>query len=125
MFKLVCISFFRGLMKQISRLAVATISIGFLALTLPGFVRAQSDAEKLYQSHCVLCHAADGSGSSPSGKALKAEDLRSDVVQKKSDTELTAAITLGKGKMPAFGKKLKPDQITQLVAYIRALPKNK
>lgn len=112
-------------MRQISRWGVATISISFLALTLPCLVRAQSEAEKLYQSHCALCHAADGSGSSPSGKALKAEDLRSDVVQKKSDAELTAAITLGKGKMPAFSKKLKPDQITQLVAYIRALPKNK
>jgi mono/diheme cytochrome c family protein len=54
---------------------------------------------------------------------LKAQDLRSDVVQKKSDAELTAAITLGKGKMPAFGKKLKPDDIAKLVAFIRALPK--
>jgi mono/diheme cytochrome c family protein len=44
-------------------------------------------------------------------------------VQKKSDAELAASITNGKGKMPAFGKKLKADNITQLVAYIRALPK--
>jgi cytochrome c6 len=110
-------------MRQISRLAVATTSIVFLTLTLPGFVRAQNDAEKLYKTHCVLCHAPDGSGSSPSGKALKAQDLRSELIQKKTDAELTASITNGKGKMPAFGKKLKPDQIAQLVAYIRALPK--
>jgi mono/diheme cytochrome c family protein len=49
--------------------------------------------------------------------------LRSDAVQKKSDAELTTSITQGKGKMPAFAKKLKPDDIAQLVAYIRALPK--
>jgi cytochrome c6 len=110
-------------MRQISRLAVAAISIGFLTLTLPGFVRAQNDAEKLYKTHCVLCHAPDGSGSSPSGKALKALDLRSELIQKKTDAELAALIANGKGKMPAFGKKLKPDQIAQLVAYIRALPK--
>jgi len=86
-------------------------------------MRAQNDAEKTYKTNCVLCHAPDGSGSSPSGKALKAQDLRSELIQKKTDTELAAVITSGKGKMPAFGKKLKPDQITQLVAYIRALPK--
>lgn len=112
-------------MRQNSRLVAATISIAFLTLTLPRFVRAQNDAEKLYKIHCVLCHAPDGSGSSPTGKALKAEDLRSELIQKKTDAQLAAAITNGKGKMPAFGKKLKPDQIAQLVAYIRALPKNK
>jgi cytochrome c6 len=112
-------------MRRNSRLVAATISIAFLTLTLPRFVRAQNDAEKLYNIHCVLCHAPDGSGSSPTGKALKAEDLRSELIQKKTDAQLAAAITNGKGKMPAFGKKLKPDQIAQLVAYIRALPKNK
>ena len=72
---------------------------------------------------CDADDAPDGSGSFPSGKALKAQDLRSELIQKKTDDELAAAITNGKGKMPAFGKKLKPDQIAQLVAYIRALPK--
>jgi mono/diheme cytochrome c family protein len=110
-------------MRLISRVVAASVSIGFLTLTLTGVVRAQNDAEKIYKTNCVLCHAPDGSGSSPSGKALKAEDLRSELIQKKTDAELAAAITNGKGKMPAFGKKLKPDQIAQLVAYIRALPK--
>jgi cytochrome c6 len=110
-------------MRVSSRLLAAAISIGFATLTLTSFSRAQNDAEKIYKTNCVLCHAADGSGSSPSGKALKAQDLRSDAVQKKSDAELTASITNGKGKMPTFGKKLKPDDIAQLVAYIRALPK--
>ena len=110
-------------MRVSSRLLAAAVSLGFATLTLAGSVRAQNDAEKTYKTNCVLCHAVDGSGSSPSGKALKAQDLRSDAVQKKSDAELTASITNGKGKMPAFGKKLKPDDIAQLVAYIRALPK--
>jgi cytochrome c6 len=110
-------------MRVSSRLLAAAISIGVVTLTLTSVVQAQNDAGKTYKTNCVLCHAADGSGSSPSGKALKAQDLRSDAVQKKSDAELTASITNGKGKMPAFGKKLKSDDIAQLVAYIRALPK--
>ena len=74
-------------------------------------------------TNCVLCHAADGSGSSPSGKALKAKDLGSAEVQKNTDEQLTETITAGKGKMPAFGKKLKPEDIKQLVAYVRSLTK--
>jgi mono/diheme cytochrome c family protein len=110
-------------MRQGSRLVAATLTIGFAAIALPCLMRAQNDAEKTYKTNCVLCHAPDGSGSSPSGKALKAQDLRAELIQKKTDDELVAAITNGKGKMPAFGKKLKPDQIAQLVAYIRLLPK--
>ena len=110
-------------MAQASRLVGATLTIGLVAITSPGLMRAQNDAEKTYKTNCVLCHAPDGSGSSASGKALKAQDLRSEAVQKKSDAELTASITNGKGKMPAFAKKLKADDITQLVAYIRTLPK--
>jgi cytochrome c6 len=105
------------------------LSIGTLmciaTLGIPSSLRAQNDAEKIYKTNCVLCHAADGSGNSPSGKSLGAQDLRSEVVQKKTDAELAEVITQGKGKMPAFGKKLKPEDISKLVAYIRALPKGK
>jgi mono/diheme cytochrome c family protein len=46
-------------------------------------------------------------------------------VQKKTDAELSEIIRQGKGKMPAFGKKLRSEDISKLVAYIRALPKSK
>jgi cytochrome c6 len=110
-------------MHRAVRTILPVIWLSSTALVWPSGARAQNHAEKIYKTNCVLCHAPDSSGSTPTGKALKAQDLRSEVVQKKSDTELTAAITNGKGKMPAFGKKLKPDDIAQLVAFIRALPK--
>jgi mono/diheme cytochrome c family protein len=34
-------------------------------------------------------------------------------------------ITKGKGKMPAFGAKIKPDEVAKLVAYLRDLAKKK
>ncbi|HME11627.1 MAG TPA: cytochrome c [Candidatus Acidoferrum sp.] len=95
----------------------------FASLAIPSALLAQSDAEKTFKANCVLCHAADGSGSSPTGKALKAKDLRSDEVQKTSDADLITVITNGKGKMPAFGKKLKPEDIQALVVYVRGLAK--
>jgi cytochrome c6 len=107
------------------RIAITGIASFFAALALPSRLKAEGDTAKVYKTNCVLCHAADGSGSSPSGKALKAKDLRSPEVQAKNDTELTEIITKGKGKMPAFGRKLSADAIKSLVAYIRELPKKK
>jgi mono/diheme cytochrome c family protein len=107
------------------RVAATGIAIFFAALALPSRVRAEGDTAKVYKTNCVLCHAADGSGSSPSGKTLKAKDLRAPEVQGKSDAELTDVITKGMGKMPAFGKKLPADAIKSLVAYIRELPKQR
>jgi mono/diheme cytochrome c family protein len=113
-------------MRQIYlAIAAAGIAVCFAALVLPTSLRAEGDTAKVYKTNCVLCHAADGSGSSSSGKALKAKDLKSPEVQGKSDAELTDVITKGMGKMPAFGKKLSEDAIKSLVAYIRELPKQK
>lgn len=94
----------------------------FTALVCPT-VLAADDAASLFKSKCALCHAEDGSGNSPTGRAMKAKDLRSEETQKKSDAELTQVITQGRNKMPPFGQKLKPEQIQQLVAYIHQLGK--
>ena len=94
-------------------------------MAVPTATQAQSDAAKLYKTNCALCHSADGSGDSPSGKALHAKDLRSEEVQKQSDEGLSEVITKGKGKMPAFRAKIKPDDVKKLVAYLRELPRQK
>ncbi len=92
-------------------------------LALSSGLQAQSDPAKFFKTNCTLCHAEDGSGSSPTGKAMKAKDLRSSEVQSQTDAELAEVITKGRGKMPPFGAKIKPDDVTKLVAYIRSLAK--
>lgn len=104
----------------VSRLTLAGMA---LSLILPTLAQAQDDAAKVYKTNCVMCHSANGSGDTAPGKALKAKDLRSAEVQKQTDAALTEVITKGKGKMPAFGAKIKPDDVTKLVAYLRALAK--
>jgi mono/diheme cytochrome c family protein len=94
-------------------------------LALSSVVQAQSDPAKIFKTNCTLCHGADGSGDNPTGKAFHAKDLRSAEVQKQTDAELAEVITKGRGKMPAFGAKIKPDDVTKLVAYLRALPNQK
>src|SRR6202795_3627811 len=94
-------------------------------LGVPSAMQAQSNADKIYKTNCSLCHSADGSGDSPTGKAMHAKDLRSNEIQKESDAALSEVITKGRGKMPAFGAKIKPDDVTKLVAYIRTLAAEK
>ena len=86
--------------------------------------RAQGEgAAPLFKTKCAACHGPDGKGETAIGKTNKIRDLGSADVQKQSDADLTALITDGKGKMPAYGKSLKPEQVKDLVAYIRSLAK--
>lgn len=78
------------------------------------------DTEALYKSKCQICHGADGKGSA-AGQKLGAKDFHSPEVQKQSDTELFEVTKQGKGKMPAYDKKLTDEQIKALIKYIRSL----
>jgi mono/diheme cytochrome c family protein len=109
--------------RQLTRTALAGVFVFIGALGFPPGLRAQSDAAKVFKANCTLCHGEDGSANTPTGKALKARDLRSDDVQKQTDAELAAVISKGRGKMPAFATKFSPDTINGLVAYIRQLAK--
>lgn len=94
----------------------------FLASAFLLSTHAKADAaaaEATYKAKCAGCHGADGKGKD----ALKTQDFASSAVQGMSDVELTAVITDGKGKMPGYAKSLKPDQIKDLVAYIRSFGK--
>ncbi|MEK6374899.1 MAG: cytochrome c [Acidobacteriota bacterium] len=91
-------------------------------LILPALAaRADDPGAALYKAKCASCHGADGGGNTPVGKSLKLRDLSLSDVQKLSDAELTKIIADGKGKMPAYAKKLTADQIKALVETIRAM----
>jgi mono/diheme cytochrome c family protein len=95
------------------------------ALTTLGVVsiplRADSAAaEATHKGKCAMCHGPDGKGETPTGKAMKVKDFGSEDVQKMSDADLSGVISGGKGKMPAY-KTLTPDQVKDLVAYVRGL----
>lgn len=78
------------------------------------------DAEALYKSKCQVCHGADGKGSA-AGQKLGVKDFHAPDVAKQSDDDLFGVTKQGKGKMPAYDKKLTDDQIKQLIKYIRSL----
>jgi cytochrome c6 len=77
----------------------------------------------LYKQKCATCHGADGKADTPAGKNMKVLSFADPEVAKMSDDDLAAAIEKGKGKMPAYGKSMKPDEIKAMVAYVRSLAK--
>lgn len=105
------------------RCVIAVSMLCSLAAT--GVAQTQGDAAKIFKANCALCHGVDGSGNTGVGKSLHAPDLRSPETQKQSDAALTEVITNGHDKMPAFGAKLKPEDVTKLVAFIRTLAAKK
>jgi mono/diheme cytochrome c family protein len=101
------------------------LSVVLAVLTMiPASGWAQSAGESTYRMKCTLCHGPDGGGSSL-GRKMKVHDLRSPEVQKMSDADLTYIISNGKNNMPPFKNKLGPEQIPQVLNYLRELGKKK
>lgn len=99
-----------------------------LAAILPCTLLAQSDAKALYDSKCASCHGAGGAGDGAMAKAMKAtvpSFADADFQASRTDEQFVASVTTGKAPMmPGFGSQLKPEQIKDLVAYIRQFGKS-
>ncbi len=93
------------------------------AIMLQAQTKETAESQALFKKDCAMCHGADARGQTPMGKRLNIKDLHSAEVQKQTDAELTTIIRDGKAKMPAFKDKLKPEEIRDLVTYIRELGK--
>jgi cytochrome c6 len=98
--------------------------LAFLLVSLIATAAKADSAEATYKAKCQMCHGPDGKGETPTGKAMKVKDFGGEDVQKMSDADLAATISNGKGKMPAY-KTFTPDQVKELVAYVRSLGKKK
>ncbi|HEX6513664.1 MAG TPA: c-type cytochrome [Chloroflexota bacterium] len=78
-----------------------------------------------YTGLCAECHGAKGDGRGPVGQLgfPPATDLTAEPTREKSDAELRWIIRNGLGftAMPAFADSLPEDDMSSLVAYLRAL----
>jgi cbb3-type cytochrome c oxidase subunit III len=80
------------------------------------------DASALFSSECATCHGKDGKAKTFKAKLNHARNLTDAAWQAEvTDERLYNSIHNGKGKMPAFGKKLSDSQINALDAYVRTL----
>ena len=92
-----------------------------LALSVPNIAMAQASGADIFKGKCAMCHGADGSASTGMGKTMGLKPLSSPEVQNMSDADLTALITNGKGKMPAYKGKLSDADISAVAKYVKTL----
>jgi mono/diheme cytochrome c family protein len=105
------------------------LSIVLVAATWLAGAPALADGKADYAKQCVSCHGADGKGKTKMGEKLTIKDLTDPAVQKEFTDEqaihdisegLKDAKT-GKIRMPPKKDKLTPEQIKEVVAYVRTL----
>jgi cytochrome c6 len=100
---------------------VLAIVLTILGASAIGF--AQGSGADTYKAKCQMCHGADGLGATPAGKSMKAIPFTDPQIVSKSDADLIAATTNGKGKMPAYKGKLTDAEIKGVITYIHTLQK--
>jgi mono/diheme cytochrome c family protein len=76
----------------------------------------------IFAKECQNCHAADGTGGRvklEDGKTLKVPSFRAGHALRHADSDFRRQIMEGGDGMPAFKDKLTPQQIDELIRFVR------
>jgi len=87
-----------------------------------------AQGKKYYGYDCAMCHGAngDGKGDVAIDEKLKIGDFRAPAtLQDKTDGELFYILKNGHDHMPAEPIRLKPDELWNLINYVRSLSNKK
>jgi len=85
-----------------------------------------AEGKRLYGFDCAMCHGKEGDskGDLAESMGLKLRDFRDPAALKDlTDGELFYILAKGRGKMPGEEDRLKPEQIWNVINYIRSLGK--
>lgn len=89
---------------------------------------ASPSGQACYQRLCKSCHGDNGRGNAAKATALKLEpqllDLARPEAAKLTREQRRKVLLEGKGKMPAYGKKLKPEEVEPLLDHVDELVKS-
>jgi mono/diheme cytochrome c family protein len=86
-----------------------------VALAMPMFA---FDGAANFKAKCAGCHGADGSKAMP---AMGVKPINVAGTTGKSVADLTAVVTKGQGKMPAFAGKLTDPEIKEVATFVKGL----
>lgn len=91
-------------------------------LSLAGCARDRS-APGLYRSYCRRCHGPDGEGPKRPVKLYPHLDLRSSPMVLRGDrAAVRQRIAEGHGPMPAYSRRLTPEELERLVDFTLQIP---
>ena len=91
-----------------------TSSPSFTILSFPARPPSAAQGQRIYASDCAQCHGPDGTGAIPAARNFR--DL--DYVRGESPANFYAAVTEGRGEMPAFKDRLSSDERWDAVFYV-------
>ncbi len=77
---------------------------------------AMHDGGSDYATHCARCHGSDGRSQTAKGKKTNATDLTKSRV---ADAKGIRIIANGAGEMPDFKSNMTPDQIRNVMNYVK------
>jgi cytochrome c6 len=105
-------------MKRIISVLLLGVAIFTFAFSSPALaVPTAASGAKLFSANCAQCHAG-GNNLVNKAKTLKKEALEKYGMY--SEDAIITQVTKGKGAMPAFGGRLKADQIQAVADYVLA-----
>jgi mono/diheme cytochrome c family protein len=104
--------------KTVNKTATNSKATPTVASTPDEFAAARASFEK----NCKVCHGANGEGGPvklEDGTKLKVPNLCQGHALHHPDSDFVKQITKGGDGMPAFGEKCKPEEINDLIRFIR------
>jgi cytochrome c6 len=101
-------------MKKMISVLLLAVTIFTFAFSSPAFADAAAGA-KIFSANCASCHAG-GKNLVQANKTLKKDALEKYGMY--SAEAIITQVTKGKNAMPAFGGRLKPNQIEDVAAYV-------
>lgn len=102
-------------MKKIISVLLLSVTIFTVAFSSPALAADAANGAAVFSANCASCHAGGGNIVNRA-KTLKKADLEEYGMY--SAEAIIAQVTKGQGAMPAFGKKLKANQIEDVAAYV-------
>jgi mono/diheme cytochrome c family protein len=93
-----------------------------VALMVAVPVVALADGAADWDKKCASCHGKDGKGKTKMGEKMKAKDYSDAKVQDAMTDEAAVKATtdgVKEVKMPGFKDKMKPEEITAVIAHMR------
>lgn len=102
-------------MKKIISVLLLSVAIFTFAFSSPALAANTANGAALFKANCAQCHVGGGN------LVNRAKTLKKEALEKYnmySAKAIIAQVTHGKGAMPAFGKRLKAEQIENVAAYV-------
>lgn len=104
-------------MKKLISLVLLMVAMIFFSFNTPAWAGDAAAGKAVFTANCNQCHLGGKNLVNPA-KTLSQADLTKYGMF--SAEAIITQVTKGKGAMPAFGAKLKADQIENVAAYVLA-----